>query len=63
MAQYCITAANHESKTNHVASVFFVWLRDGGADTWTRLGSNVLIFHWHMLGLCTLLRPSGRSNG
>lgn len=39
MGQYCITAANHESKTNHIASVFLVWLRDGGEDTWTKLGS------------------------
>jgi hypothetical protein len=38
MAKYCITAANHQNKSNHVASSFLVWLFDEQKETWSRLG-------------------------
>lgn len=38
MAQYCITAANHENKTNHVASSFLVWLFDEKQKQWISQG-------------------------
>jgi hypothetical protein len=38
MAKYCITAANHQNQSNHVASSFLVWLFDEQKETWSRLG-------------------------
>jgi hypothetical protein len=38
MAKYCITAANHNNKTNHVASSFLVWQLDEQKNSWSRLG-------------------------
>jgi hypothetical protein len=38
MATYCITAANHKNKTNHVASSFLVWLFDEKAKGWESQG-------------------------
>jgi hypothetical protein len=38
MDTYCITAANHKNKSNHVASSFLVWLLDTEADVWRKQG-------------------------
>lgn len=37
MATYCITAANHKNRKNHVASQFYVWLL-GSDNSLTSLG-------------------------
>jgi hypothetical protein len=34
MAEYCITAANHDNKSNHVASSFEVLVYDKKQDGW-----------------------------
>ncbi|WP_321799700.1 hypothetical protein [Burkholderia sp. BCC1988] len=34
MALYCITAANHDNPSNHVASKFKLWLWDTANESW-----------------------------
>lgn len=39
MANYCITAANHKNRNNHVASSFLVWAFDSAKKSWSKLGA------------------------
>ncbi len=42
MAEYCITAANHNNQNNHCASSFLLWKLNPDTHKWDRLGAKSL---------------------